>query len=821
MFLKDAGGEVKAIIRNIRKSVGKVESFVRETNSRCRLGHVYIIPLLVKIAVSLLLIGIFLGHKNYFSDRLSKEVSLQGTVEAVDGLYTYQYKAKLDAARKYLEEISFSTGRRIKLEDIELSMEEGKKTSPMKDIEIRLMKKTKKFYQYEIVVNKKLKAGKQYSILMNISQKEAIKDLNKIRIVTGSFLGDVYNAAFWALLLPLLVWILSGLYKGQKKKAEYVLPSSFFLLMVYSVFTYVMIELLFQKSIWNSSFLKVLGNSLFYFIVYILLLFLLNSQRKAVWLGSSFFYLVALVNHFLVDFRNQPIQPVDITSYKTAMEVSGQYTYEITYPMIIVTIIWIDILLITGIIRERKIAKKWKGKLVTLITGLFLVVFARSFFLGDFYHNLFHIESYQFSPMLSYIQEGFAQGFLAIEKISKISRPKGYSTKKVKEVEEKFKKEEGLSDKKGSSASVEKPNIVVIMNETFADLSYIREFETTTPYLEYWNQLSENAIKGHLLVSVFGGNTANSEYEFLTGNSIEEFKVFNVPYNNNISSKTYSLARTLRAQGYRAFALHPQLPENWKRDKVYPLLGFEKFYSYKDFLGAQTFRGHISDASTFSKIEEILKEGRRKQDFVFTVTMQNHSGYNVKGVEETTQVVGQDYPDVNQYLTSIKESDRAFHEFLEKMQDFEEPTIVVMFGDHYPGVDEKFYDWLYEKKESELSLEEVQKKFTVPFVIWANYDIEEQDELITSANYLSSQLLELAGLEMAPYNRFLLDMRKEIPAMNLNGYILKDGSCHSYKEKTQVSDRINAYDILQYNSLFDENGRVDSFFSIDKKDRRK
>ena len=821
MFWEDVKRKVLNKISDIKDGKRKVSSFIGEKNKALKLGSVYILPLLARILVSLLLLGILLGHRAYFSDQVSQETTLQGTIEQRDEGYTYKYKAKLDADRKRLEKISFSTPSKIKLQDIELLLDNGKETSPIKNYEIRLMKKTKKFYQYEIITDRKLKVEGKYSILININRDEKIKDLNKIRIVTGSFLAGVYNVAFIALLIPLSMWLILGVLKGRGKEVDYILPSSFLLFMLYSILTYIMIELLFQKSIWDSSFLKVLGNSLFYFIIYVLLLFLLNSQRKAVWFGSTFFYLVALVNHFLVLFRNQPIQPVDITSYKTAMEVSGQYSYELTYQMVIVTIIWFDMLLITGMIKERKVAKKWKGKVVTLISGLFFIMFARSFFLGDFYHNLFHIESYHFSPMVSYIQEGFAQGFLAIEKVSQINPPKGYSPKKVKAIEEELRKEAVDFEKADALSSEKKPNIVVIMNETFADLSYIRDFETTSPYLEYWNQISENAIKGHLLVSVFGGNTANSEYEFLTGNSIEEFKVFNVPYNNNISSDTYSLATTLKDQGYRAFALHPQMPENWKRDKVYPHLGFEKFYSYKDFLGAETFRGHISDAATFDKIEKILDEGRRKQDFIFTVTMQNHSGYNVKNVEETTQVVGLDYPDVNQYLTSIKETDRAFHDFLEHMQNFREPTIVVMFGDHYPGVNESFYDWLYEKKETELSLEEIQKKYTVPFVIWANYDIEEQDGVLTSANYLSSQVLSLAGLKMPLYSRFLLDMKEEIPALNLNGYILPDGSHHSYKEKTKVSDRIHNYDILQYNSLFDISKRVDTFFTIDKKDRRK
>ena len=97
-----------------------------------------------------------------------------------------------------------------------------------------------------------------------------------------------------------------------------------------------------------------------------------------------------------------------------------------------------------------------------------------------------------------------------------------------------------------------------------------------------------------------------------------------------------------------------------------------------------------------------------------------------------------------------------------------------MWGDHEPSVHDEFYQKLYGKDMSELSVEELQKKYQVPFVIWANYDIEEKEIEAMSANYLGSYILQTAGLKMTPYQRYLLDLSKKLPVINSVGYIGDD-----------------------------------------------
>ena len=138
-----------------------------------------------------------------------------------------------------------------------------------------------------------------------------------------------------------------------------------------------------------------------------------------------------------------------------------------------------------------------------------------------------------------------------------------------------------------------------------------------------------------------------------------------------------------------------------------------------------------------------------------------------------------------------------------------------MFGDHQPKLEDSFYELLYGKSLNSLSLKELQKKYTVPFIIWANYDIDAKSDVENvSANYLSSLMLQQTNLKMSRYNEFLLNMRNEVPALNANGYVDKDGKNHELSENNEYTKLITQYQYLQYNSLMDKKHVSTDLFSV-------
>ena len=200
--------------------------------------------------------------------------------------------------------------------------------------------------------------------------------------------------------------------------------------------------------------------------------------------------------------------------------------------------------------------------------------------------------------------------------------------------------------------------------------------------------------------------------------------------------------------------------------------------------------------------------------FYFNVTMQNHSGYSTD-YGFANRITVNDYvadgnPNEEVYLSLMRQSDAAFQYLVEYFETVEEPTIILMFGDHQPGDMKDFLDWL--GRDLDDSLEDLAKLYIVPYVIWANYDIEESSMEYVSANYLSSVLMEMAGMELPAYHKFLLELREEFPVVSSKICIDSRGNYLSPEEALAQSDKLREYQLLQYNNLFDGENRSEAFF---------
>ena len=142
-----------------------------------------------------------------------------------------------------------------------------------------------------------------------------------------------------------------------------------------------------------------------------------------------------------------------------------------------------------------------------------------------------------------------------------------------------------------------------------------------------------------------------------------------------------------------------------------------------------------------------------------------------------------------------------------------------MFGDHQPSIETAFYEEIMEKPQNEWDLEDIQKRYVTPFVIWANYDIEESTNAVISNNYLENLLLKQAGIDLPLYNQFIENVSKEIPAMNVNGYMDFDGKWYHYdaEESPEIQKLLRDYEILQYGYYSDsDKDTMRKIFQIQK-----
>lgn len=549
-------------------------------------------------------------------------------------------------------------------------------------------------------------------------------------------------------------------------------------------------------------------NIIFFELVMALGLFIFKKGRIALWVEAVIFAIVGLVNYFVLDFRSAPVMPWDILSVKTAASVADNYNYRLDKQAAIVLALFALVLLISSYcdISVTFIKLRVSG---TLISFILLTVFVNYTQSNDCLYR-FRLYDKLFTPTTMTYKDGTVVAFCMQLQYLFVEKPEGYSKERAEEI-----LQEGLSQPYSDIESFQTaleakntPNIIVIMNEAFSDLNILGEFSSSEDYIPFVRSLlegAENTQSGYLGVSVLGGNTANTEFEFLTGGTMAFLPQGSIPYQQYINGEMPSLASYLKELDYSTIALHPYGATGWHRHQVYPWLGFDSFLSLEDFTSPKQIRKYVSDESDYEKIIQLFEEKEAgKPLFLFNVTMQNHSSYTDAYTDFTpdVKVEGSDSFALSQYLSLLKVSDREIEKLIGYFQEQSERTLIVFFGDHQP-TDSVVRDiWrLNDKSDQALSRKEQCLRYQVPFFIWANYDIEEIIGMNTSPNYLGSLTLKAAGLPLSPLHEFLDGLRQDYPV--LSSIEVQDARGTSYEIKEKEEELLK-YAIVQYYLLMEE-----------------
>lgn len=510
-----------------------------------------------------------------------------------------------------------------------------------------------------------------------------------------------------------------------------------------------------------------------------------------------------IANAYVVRFRTNPIVPWDILSLKTAVSVADNYDFMPDARMLVVTIAFVVCIFLFRFVKvEMKALAFWKRLLPTAALLLVLCIFSNTLQQEEF-QNSHRLYNKLFTPVYMTDVDGIAVTFVMNLAYMSIDKPQGYSNSEAQAVLQEYNNEA----EKGEECSEELPNIIVVMNEAFSDLSVLGEFETNEDYMPFVHSLqngAKNTVTGMLNVSVCGGNTANTEFEFLTGNTMAFLPQGSIPYQQYITGEMMALPEYLRELGYETVATHPYNASGWERNTVYPWLGFERSEFKDAYLLPQYVRGYVSDESCVEKLIEFYETKEEgKPLFAFNVTMQNHGGYQDAYDNFTPDITVEDSENfsLNQYLSLIKLSDASLEHLVSYFSDVDEKTVIVFFGDHQPSdtvastiLSQNGMSW------NHLSEEESKLRYQVPYVIWANYDIEEETGADTSANYLAAEVLERAGVPLNEYQSYLMKLKQEYPIVSAIRTVKSDGTETTVKEEQQ---NLNVYRCLQYYQLFD------------------
>lgn len=548
-------------------------------------------------------------------------------------------------------------------------------------------------------------------------------------------------------------------------------------------------------------------NLIMFELLALLLFAVFGKLHVALMTETLFFGIYGLANYFVLNFRSVPIQPWDLLSIGTAASVAGNYDYTLDRQALLVVLGFILLLILEYFCRFTLKKGTWKLRLPMAATLVVMLgAFGLMFHSDEIVEQKLRLYNKLFTPTTISYKNGTALAFVMELRYMSVDKPAGYdadaATQELAALEEESMSEPAMA---AASDGEELPNIIVIMDEAFSDPAILGDFTVNQDYMPFVHSLlegAENTVSGWLNVSVLGGNTANTEFEYLTGNTMAFLPQGSIPYQQYINESAPSLASHLASLGYQTVAMHPYNASGWDRDTVYPAMGFSEMYFLPDFENPHKVRNYVSDQSDFEKIIEIYENKGDSPLFLFNVTMQNHSSYteSFDNFDPQIEVEGGSQT-LNNYLSLLSLSDEALSELIAYFEGQEEDTVIVFFGDHQTtnSVIEPILKQ-NGKSSSTLTEEEQADRYKVPFFIWANFDIEEETGVETSANYLGAKTLEAAGVPMDGYFTYLSGLSETVPVISANHVTLADGTFTNADDQAELLSDYKGY---QYYRLFD------------------
>lgn len=566
------------------------------------------------------------------------------------------------------------------------------------------------------------------------------------------------------------------LFRFENRYIEGVISLLIIIVLSFLVMT---LTFVFSSATWNlplfhsyfNSGLLLIMNFIPIFLVMLILYFITNRLWISFSITSLLFVIMSIVNKFKLYFRDEPFWFIDIKLIRESMDMKQKYEISFNRNTIIMFIGIILITVLLKLIFDYRIESK-RGRAISLFSTLLVgyLIFSGPYFnsrvyadLGD--KSLINI----WSQSQQYQSKGFVYPFI-------------YSMSAVLETEiEGYDPEKAVNDlneyQNSDIPDEKKVNIVSIMLEAYSDFSEFESIDFKKDPYTYFHQLQKESISGNLVTNVFGGGTIDTERAFLTG-------YYNHP---SYIKKTNSFIWYLKSQGYRTEAMHPIYGWFYNRRNVNPYLGFDQ-YDYFENRYSQVSEEYLQDIDFFDYIIEGYENSKDVPYFNFSVTYQNHGPYDENYYEENQFIKNNDgYDNItlnmfNNYLAGINRTDQAIEKLIEYFKNQDEPTVVLLFGDHKPWMGNNDIGYKMMDINTDFSREEgFLNYYKTPFVIWGNDAAKDvlQKDLVgevedISPNFLMAELFNQMGLEGNQYMQYIQEL-KTYYDVNHKVYFKEDG----------------------------------------------
>ncbi|AVP46324.1 MULTISPECIES: LTA synthase family protein [Bacillus cereus group] len=546
------------------------------------------------------------------------------------------------------------------------------------------------------------------------------------------------------------------------------------------------------------------------YAIYILVYNLIGKVFLSMVLTSCTLVILGIVNYLKLIFRGDPLYPSDFTQITHMQSVIPMVMDYFSWSYIFVIILSIVACIVAGIYMRRYIqnVKIHLGIRTLLVVGSIFVLYAYGNFANTFMNKVFQKSGVDFvlwNQNENYASNGFVLGFISNLDTTVMEKPKNYSKENMLQIANDIKKQ--YSGNIGSQKKKEKPNIIFVMSESFWDPTKVTNLSFSEDPVPNLHHYIENFPGGQTISPTFGGNTANVEFEALTSYSMSLLKPGSIPYQQVITNKKEipSIPTALKKEGYYTSAIHSFGRTFFKRDDVYKVLGFDKFNAEDTMENVDIDGDYISDLAMSKEIIAELEE-QKQPTFIHAVTMQNHFPFTEgRFGENLIEISGleneESKGELETYTEGLRRSDEALQYLIEQLDNLDRPTLLVFFGDHLPslGTNKSFYKengYITNEKTPSERLAMAQ----TPLLMYANFDMPNDNLGLVSPIHFSNLIFDYAGLNKSLFYQFLSELYKEIPVLRDELKVDKNGEVINDLTKKQ-KEMLEQYKMLQYDLL--------------------
>lgn len=463
-----------------------------------------------------------------------------------------------------------------------------------------------------------------------------------------------------------------------------------------------------------------------------LVVYLFKRRILARMIVGWFWFILGCVNGFLLTSRVTPFTGPDLKLITDALRVLNKYLSPV---MVVVVLVAVACLLLSFVWMFRK-GWKFQGKLRYWVNIPLILVGVLAFagttklaldkrLLSNYFGNIAY----------AYQDYGYPYCLAVTLFDTGINEPNGYSEELMDEIVE---SEGEIKKTKEKNLDV---NILFLQLETFIDPTEINFLEFSEDPIPNFRKLMDEYSSGYYKVPAVGAGTANTEFESITGMSLRYFGAGEYPYKSILKEETCeSAAYVLKNLGYGTHAIHNNEANFYGRRSVFSRLGFDTFTSeeYMPDISDTTPMGWVKDHILTDEIFKAM-ESTEGPDYVYTISVQGHGDYPTEPVlsNPTIKVTGAENQERNYaweyYVNQLYEMDQFIKELTDRLEEFDERVVLVMYGDHLPTMD--------------LKVEDMKNRylFQTKYVMWSNFKMKEKDKNL-AAYQMAAEVFNRLGI---------------------------------------------------------------------------